>query len=64
MTIRIKSSHPASQGPFVLIEEADFDPDKHSLFDVPAPAPEPPAPAPSDDAPHKPTPKPHGKAHR
>lgn len=42
-TIKIKPSHP-SQGDFVIIEEADFDPTKHQKYDeqkptVPAEAP-------------------------
>lgn len=32
-TIRIKSTHPASQGDFVEINKTDFDPEKHQLFD-------------------------------
>lgn len=32
-TIRIKSTHPASQGDFVEINETDYDPSKHELFD-------------------------------
>lgn len=32
-TIKIKSSDPASQGPFVIIERADFDPSKHELLE-------------------------------
>lgn len=34
--IKIKSTHPESQGEFVLIEEADFDPEKgHELLEEP-----------------------------
>ena len=33
MTIKIKSAHPASQGPFVLIDKASFDPKLHEPFD-------------------------------
>ena len=32
MLTRIKSTHPESQGPFVLINPQDFDPSKHELF--------------------------------
>ncbi|TFW15961.1 hypothetical protein [Duganella callida] len=32
-TIKIKSTDPDSQGPFVIIEKADFNPDKHELFE-------------------------------
>lgn len=32
-TIKIKSTDPASQGPFVIIDRADFDPAKHELFE-------------------------------
>jgi hypothetical protein len=28
-TMKVKSSHPKSQGPFVVIDAADFDPKKH-----------------------------------
>jgi hypothetical protein len=31
-TIKIKSTHPESQGPFVIINESDFDADKHALY--------------------------------
>lgn len=31
-TVRIKSSHPPSQGPFVLIDAHTFDPAKHVLW--------------------------------
>ena len=30
--MKIKSTHPASQGPFVLINDEDFDPACHQLF--------------------------------
>ncbi len=34
--IKIKSTHPESQGDFVLIEEEDFDAEKgHELLDAP-----------------------------
>lgn len=32
-TIKVKSTDPASQGPFVVINAADFDADKHEPFD-------------------------------
>lgn len=32
-TIKIKSTNFATQGPFVIIEKADFDPAKHEPFD-------------------------------
>lgn len=32
-TIKIKSTHPPSQGDFVEIEEVDFDPMRHELYD-------------------------------
>ncbi|SDX13154.1 HeH/LEM domain-containing protein [Variovorax sp. YR634] len=34
--IKIKPSHE-SQGPFVLINEGDFDPKKHELYEEPIP---------------------------
>lgn len=37
-TVRIKSSHPESQGEFVEINESDFDPAIHELLE---PAAEP-----------------------
>lgn len=56
--IRVKSTHPASQGDFVEINATDFNPDVYERYeeaapDVPAPAPvlppvevvAPPAPA-------------------
>ena len=39
--MRIKSTHPESQGEFVIINDEDFDPEKHTPFD---PAPEADAP--------------------
>ena len=34
--IKIKSTHPPSQGDFVLLEEEDFDPAKgHELYEEP-----------------------------
>jgi len=32
--MKIKSTHPESQGPFVLIDDADFDPATMEAFDV------------------------------
>ncbi|MBV6321907.1 hypothetical protein [Duganella violaceipulchra] len=32
-TIKIKSTHPASQGPFVIIERANFNPELHEKYD-------------------------------
>ena len=32
MVLRIKSTHPESQGAYVLIDEADFDPAVHTLY--------------------------------
>jgi hypothetical protein len=32
-TTKIKSTHPESQGDFVEIEEADFDPKIHELYE-------------------------------
>lgn len=47
--VRIKSSHPASQGDFIEINKADFDESKHVLHvEVPLPPPPvlpPPPPA-------------------
>ena len=34
-TVRVKATHEASQGPFVVINESDFDPAVHKLFDAP-----------------------------
>jgi len=31
--MKIKSTHPTSQGPFVLINDEDFDPACHQRFD-------------------------------
>lgn len=33
-TIRIKSTHPETQGQFVNINKDDFDAEKHELFDA------------------------------
>lgn len=38
--MKVKSTHPESQGPFVLIEEVDYDPKKHELYEEEA-APKP-----------------------
>ncbi len=32
MVMKVKSTHPESQGPFVLIEDADFNPDVHEKY--------------------------------
>lgn len=32
-TIKVKSTHPATQGAFVIIDKADFNPDVHELYD-------------------------------
>lgn len=56
--IKVKSSDPKSQGPYVVINEADFDPkvhkkyedkgeDPHAVAAEPAPPPPPPSPAPT-----------------
>jgi hypothetical protein len=38
-TVRVVSTDPASQGPFVVINEADFDSALHELFsDAPTPS--------------------------
>lgn len=34
MTMRIKSSHPESQGAFVIIEDADFNPDTMEEYGI------------------------------
>lgn len=58
--VKIKSEHPKSQGAFIEINKADFDPKKHTLYGgkdaPPAPSPvtpPPPAPIPAgtEDAP-------------
>jgi hypothetical protein len=48
-TIRVVSTDPASQGPFVTLNAADFDPAVHQPFDADADAP-----AETDIAPAKP----------
>jgi hypothetical protein len=36
-TVRIVSEHPPSQGPWVLLNESDFDPARHAIYqDAPA----------------------------
>lgn len=30
--IKVKSTHPESQGPYVLLDEEDFDKEKHELY--------------------------------
>jgi hypothetical protein len=35
-TVRVMATDPASQGPFVVINAADFDPAVHELFEAPA----------------------------
>lgn len=35
-TMKVKSSDPESQGPFVLIEEDEYDPTKHELYEADA----------------------------
>lgn len=32
-TIKVKSTHPASQGPYVIIDRADFNPEVHEKYD-------------------------------
>lgn len=32
-TIKVKSTHPATQGDFVVIDKGDFNPDVHELYD-------------------------------
>lgn len=64
-TVKIKSSHPKSQGDFVEINKSDFDPKKHTLFDAkdapaPAPAPVVAPPAPAAVTPPPPAPMPAG----
>lgn len=31
-TVRVKSTHPESQGPFIVVNKADFDPSIHTEF--------------------------------
>lgn len=51
-TILVKSEHPESQGPYVRINKAEFDPAKHERFELtpppPAAPPAPPAPPSTD----------------
>ena len=54
-TVKVKSTHPESQGLFVEINASDFDPEKHELLDGE------PVAAESESAPkprNKPGPKP------
>lgn len=44
MTLKIKSTHPETQGEFVIIDADQFDPDVHELW-LPNAAPAPDAPA-------------------
>lgn len=44
--VRIKSTHPKSQGAFVEINETDFDPKKHQLYKAADAGDMPPPPAP------------------
>lgn len=49
-TVKIKSTHPESQGPFVEINESDFDAKKHQRYEEPkkaAPVKPPGASAPT-----------------
>ena len=39
--VKIKSTHPETQGDFVLINEEDFNPEKHKLLSEPAEPAEP-----------------------
>lgn len=32
-TVKVKSTAPEEQGPYVIINEADFNPDVHELYD-------------------------------
>lgn len=41
---KINSTHPESQGPYVLIEDADFDPAIHTEYSEEAPSPKEPPP--------------------
>lgn len=42
-TVKIKSTHPKSQGEFVEINESDYDEKKHTLFVPRTPKALPPA---------------------
>lgn len=45
-TVRVKPTHPESQGPYVILDSAQFDPAVHQLYVEPGQAPaEAPAPA-------------------
>lgn len=48
--VRIKSTHPESQGDFVEINSEDFDSSKHDLFDAPPPPPPEIVPPPPEPA--------------
>lgn len=37
-TVRVASTDPASQGPFVVINKRDFDPQQHTVYDPEAEA--------------------------
>jgi pyruvate/2-oxoglutarate dehydrogenase complex dihydrolipoamide acyltransferase (E2) component len=41
--VRVKSTHKASQGDFVEINKADYNPAVHTLYSAPAPTSPPPA---------------------
>lgn len=53
-TVRIKSTHAASQGEFVEINESDFDATRHELHVGAEPAPLPPPPLPPPPGPVNP----------
>jgi hypothetical protein len=48
-TIKIKSTHPPTQGDFVEINESDFDPAKHERYEAPPAAPVDPVKSTGDD---------------
>ena len=50
--MKIKSTHPESQGPFVLINDEDFDPSTMEEFE------------PAGEEAHKPAPARHGAKHK
>lgn len=33
-TVRVKATHPPSQGEWVVMNESDFDPARHELYDA------------------------------
>lgn len=41
-TLRVVATHPDSQGPFVVIDAADYDAARHTLFEAADGAPETP----------------------